>query len=41
MGGECGTYRDREEINTGVLCENVKERGHLEDPGVDGSMVVN
>jgi hypothetical protein len=32
MGGE--------EVHTGVWWENLKEKDHLEDPGVDGRMLL-
>jgi len=38
MGGTCSTYR--EEVNTLYWCGNLRERNHLEDPGVDGRIIL-
>jgi len=35
MGGACSTW-GREEIHTAFWWGNLRERGYLEDPGVDG-----
>jgi hypothetical protein len=40
MGRACGTYGGGE-INTDFWWRNLKERDHLEDLGVDLSMVIN
>jgi len=36
MGGVCSTYG---EAHTCVWWGNLRERDHLEDPGVDGSIL--
>jgi hypothetical protein len=39
VGGECSTYGD----NTGVdrvLVGNLSERDHLEEPGIDGMIIL-
>jgi len=37
MCGACSTYG---EVNTGYWWGNLRERGHLEDPGLDGKIIV-
>ena len=32
--------REIEEMNSGFWWENQRERGHLEDPGVDGRIIL-
>jgi hypothetical protein len=34
MGGVCSAYGEKK--STGILWENLRERDHLHDPGVDG-----
>jgi hypothetical protein len=34
MGGACGTYGGGEEMYTGFWWGHLKERCHLEDPGI-------
>jgi len=36
MGGACSTYGGRREVHTRFWWGNLRERDHLEDPGVDG-----
>jgi len=36
MCGSCSTYGGRGEVYTGFWWGNLRERDHLEDPGVDG-----
>jgi hypothetical protein len=38
MGGECSTYGERKAY-TGFLWEILRERDHLETPGVDGKIM--
>jgi hypothetical protein len=38
MGGECSTYGG--EVRTGFWWKNLRERDHLEDPGIDGSIIL-
>jgi hypothetical protein len=38
MGGECSTY-GREEVRKGFWWGNLRERDHLEDPGIFGKMI--
>jgi hypothetical protein len=40
MGGACSTYGEREEVYTGFWWENLRERDHLEDPGVGGRIIL-
>jgi hypothetical protein len=40
MGGACGAYRGRGEVCTGVWWENLRERDHFEDLGVDGRIIL-
>jgi hypothetical protein len=37
MGGACSTYG---EVHTRLLWETLSERGHLEDPGIDGRIIL-
>jgi len=37
IGGACSTYMDRRGAYS-VLVGKLKERDHLEDPGIDGSL---
>jgi len=38
MGGACSTYG--KEMCTGFSWGNMRERDHLEDPGVDGKIIL-
>jgi hypothetical protein len=40
MGGACSTYGGEERCMQGVLWGNVSERGHSEDIGVDGQLIL-
>jgi len=40
MGGACSTYGGRGEVYTGFWWGNLRERDHLEDPGVDGRIIL-
>ena len=39
MGGSCGAGGVRGEVHTGFWWEDVKERDHSEDPGIDGRII--
>jgi hypothetical protein len=39
MGGACGTYGGEETCIQGFGGRNLRERDHLEDPGVDGRII--
>jgi hypothetical protein len=39
LGGACSTYGG--EVHTGFWWEDLKEGDHLEDLGVDGSIILN
>jgi hypothetical protein len=39
MGGECSTSAEIRDVYR-VLLGNVRERDHLEDPGVDGRIIL-
>jgi hypothetical protein len=40
MGGECSTYGGRAEVYTGFWWGNLREIDNLEDPGVDGRIIL-
>jgi len=40
MDGTCSAYGGVE-VYTGFLCGNLRERDHIEDPGVDGRIILN
>ena len=40
MGGEGSTYGGRGEVHTGFWWGNLRERHHLEDPDVDGRIIL-
>ena len=40
MGGACSTYGGRGEVYTGFWWGNLRERDHLEDPDVDGRILL-
>ena len=40
LGGACSTYGGRGEKYLGVLWRNLRERGHSEDPDVDGRIIL-
>jgi hypothetical protein len=40
MGGACSTYGGKERCMQGLWWENLRERDHLEDPGIDGRIVL-
>jgi hypothetical protein len=40
MGEACSKYGGREEVYTGFWWGNLRERGHLEDTGVDGTIIL-
>ena len=40
MGGACDTYVEGGEVCTGFWCGNLMERNHLEETGVDGTIIV-
>jgi len=40
MGGACSTYGGRGEVYARLWWGNLRERGHLEDPGADGRIIL-
>jgi hypothetical protein len=40
MGGACSTFGGRSETYRGFRWENLRERDHLEEPGVDGRIIL-
>jgi hypothetical protein len=40
MGGACSTYGWRGEMHTGFWWGKLREREQLEDPGIDGRIVL-
>jgi len=40
MDGACNTYGVEERCINGFGGGNVRERGHLEDPGLDGRIII-
>jgi hypothetical protein len=40
VDGACGTCVGGGEVCTGFWCGNLRERDHLEDPGVDGTIIL-
>jgi len=40
MGGACSTYGGKREGYTGFWWGKLRERNHLEDPGVDGRIIL-
>ena len=40
VGGACSTYMGRGEVHTGFWRGNLRERDHLEDPNLDGRIIL-
>jgi len=40
MAGVCSTYREEVKCTQGFVGGNLKERDHLEDPGIDGKITL-
>jgi len=41
MGRACSTYGGIGDVHTGFWWGNLRERGYLEDPGVDGRIILS
>jgi len=41
MCGSCSTYGGRGDVYTGILWGNLGKIDHLEDPGIDGRIILN
>jgi hypothetical protein len=39
MSGACGTYGERGEVYTEFWWGNLREKEHLDDPGIDGRII--
>jgi len=40
MGGACSTYGGRGEVYTGFSWGNLREKYHLQDPVIDGRVIL-
>jgi hypothetical protein len=40
VGGAFSTYGERGEVYSGFWLGNLRERDHLEDPGVEGRIII-
>jgi len=40
MGRVCSTYGGDEKVYTGFCWGNLREKDHLEDPGIDGRVLL-
>jgi len=40
MSGACSMYEGEESCLQGFCSGNLRERDHLEDPGIDGSIIL-
>jgi len=40
IGGACSTYEGPGEVHTEFWWGNLREKGHLEDPGVNGRIIL-
>jgi hypothetical protein len=40
IGGACSTNGGKGIVHTGFWLENLRERDHLEDPGMDGRIIL-
>ena len=40
IGGACSTYGENIEVYTGFRWGNLRAKEHLEDPGVDGRIIL-
>jgi len=40
MGGACSTYEEEERLIQGFWWRNLRERVYLEEPGVDGRVIL-
>jgi hypothetical protein len=40
MGGACSPYGGKREIYTGFWWRDLREGDHLEDPGIDGRIIL-